>query len=148
MIVNVTSILDREALEGGAAYCASKGGMRQLTRIMALELARHNIRVNGVAPGETATPMNFATAVNAADIRRPVTPLGRPGYPEEIASVIAFLASEAAAYMTGEIILVDGGLALHGGPQSLQVAVGLPDPVRDGTGRSEVASSATGRALE
>ena len=67
-IVNVTSILDREVLEGGAAYCASKGALRQLTRVMALELARHHIRVNGVAPGETATPMNFATEVDAASI--------------------------------------------------------------------------------
>ncbi len=132
VIVNVTSILEREPLGGGAAYCASKGGLRQLTRVMALELARHGIRVNGVAPGETATPMNFATAVDAAAVPRPVIPLGRPGYAEEIASVISFLASEAAKYMTGEIVLVDGGLALHGGPQSLQAAVGRPNSASGG----------------
>ena len=128
-IVNVTSILDREVLEGGAAYCASKAALRQLTRVMALELARHGIRVNGVAPGETATPMNFATEVDAASIERPITPLGRPGYSREIATVVAFLLSDAASYINGEVILVDGGLALHGGPQSLQVAVGNPAPL-------------------
>ena len=93
---------------------------------MALELARHGIRVNGVAPGETATPMNFSTDVDPIEIRRPVTPLGRPGHADEIALVIAFLASDAARYVAGEMVLVDGGLALHGGPQSLQVAVGRP----------------------
>ena len=128
-IVNVTSILDREVLEGGAAYCASKAALRQLTRVMALELSRPRIRVNGVAPGETATPMNFATDVDAASIERPITPLGRPGYAQEIAAVVAFLLSDAASYINGEVILVDGGLALHGGPQSLQVAVGNPAPL-------------------
>ena len=129
-IVNVTSILDREVLEGGAAYCAGKAALRQLTRLMALELAPHGIRVNGVAPGETATPMNFDIEVDAASIARPVTPMARPGHSAEIASTIAFLLSEAANYMTGEVILVDGGLALHGGPQSLQVAVGKPAPLK------------------
>jgi NAD(P)-dependent dehydrogenase (short-subunit alcohol dehydrogenase family) len=127
-IVNVSSILDREVLEGGAAYCASKAALKQLTRVMALELAPHRIRVNGVAPGETATPMNFATDVDAASIARPVTPLGRPAYSAEIAAVISFLLSDAASYVTGEVMLVDGGLALHGGPQSLQMAVGHPTP--------------------
>jgi NAD(P)-dependent dehydrogenase (short-subunit alcohol dehydrogenase family) len=129
-IVNVTSILDREVLEGGGAYCAGKAALRQLTRLMALELAPHGIRVNGVAPGETATAMNFDGEVDAATIARPVTPLARPGRSEEIASTIAFLLSEASNYMTGEVILVDGGLALHGGPQSLQVAVGKPVPLK------------------
>jgi NAD(P)-dependent dehydrogenase (short-subunit alcohol dehydrogenase family) len=128
-IVNVSSILDREALDGGAAYCSSKAGLRQLTRVMALELAPHGIRVNGVAPGETATPMNFATDVDAASVARPVTPLRRPGYSSEVAAVISFLVSEAAAYITGEVLLVDGGLALHGGPQALQEAVGKPTPL-------------------
>ena len=90
-IVNVSSVLDREVLEGGAAYCVSKAGLRQLTRLMALELARYKIRVNGVAPGETATPMNFSTEVDAAAVARPVTPMGRPGYSAEIASTISFL---------------------------------------------------------
>lgn len=128
-IVNVTSVLDREILEGGAAYCTSKAGLRQLTRVMALELAPHGIRVNGIAPGETATPMNFATPVDAASVRRPIIPLARPGYSEEVASAIAFLISEGANYIVGEVLLVDGGLALHGGPQTLQVAVGKPKEV-------------------
>lgn len=131
-IVNVSSILDREVLEGGAAYCVSKAGLRQLTRVMALELAQYKIRVNGVAPGETATPMNFTTEVDAASVARPVTPLGRPGYSEEIAATISFLLSEAGSYITGEVLLVDGGLALHGGPQSLQAAVGKPIPLATG----------------
>jgi NAD(P)-dependent dehydrogenase (short-subunit alcohol dehydrogenase family) len=131
-IVNVTSVLDREALEGGAAYCAAKAGLRQLTRVMALELASYKIRVNGVAPGETATPMNFPTEMDAASVARPVTPLGRPGYSMEVAATISFLLSEAAGYITGEVLLVDGGLALHGGPQSLQTAVGKPIPLQTG----------------
>ena len=125
-IVNVTSVLDREILEGGAAYCASKAGLRQLTRVMALELASRGIRVNGVAPGETATPMNFSSPVDAASVRRPVIPLARPGYSEEIASAVAFLLGPGSNYITGEVLLVDGGLALHGGPQTLQTAVGKP----------------------
>lgn len=125
-IVNVTSVLDREVLAGGGAYCSSKAALRQLTRVMALELAPHGIRVNGIAPGETATPMNFATPADAASVRRPVIPLARPGYSEEVAESIAFLVSDAANYVVGEVLLVDGGLALHGGPQSLQVAVGRP----------------------
>ena len=125
-IINVTSVLDREVLVGGAAYCSSKAALRQLTRAMALELAPYRIYVKGVAPGETATPMNFAEEVDAAEIARPVTPLGRPGYSEEIAEAVAFLASSASNYITGEVILVDGGLSLHGGPQALQAAVGLP----------------------
>jgi NAD(P)-dependent dehydrogenase (short-subunit alcohol dehydrogenase family) len=128
-IVNVTSILDREVLDGGAAYCSSKAALRQLTRVMALELAPHRIRVNGVAPGETATPMNSLTDLDAATIDRPITPLRRPGYSAEIAATIAFLLSDAASYIHGEVILVDGGLALHGGPQSLQIAVGQPTPL-------------------
>jgi NAD(P)-dependent dehydrogenase (short-subunit alcohol dehydrogenase family) len=125
-IVNVSSILDREILEGGAAYCSSKAGIRQLTRVMALELARYGIRVNGIAPGETATPMNFTTEVDAATVKRPVIPLGRPAYSAEIAATVAFLLSDAASYINGEVILADGGLALHGGPQALQAAVGSP----------------------
>jgi NAD(P)-dependent dehydrogenase (short-subunit alcohol dehydrogenase family) len=128
-IVNVTSVLDREILDGGAAYCTSKAGLRQLTRVMALELAPYGIRVNGIAPGETATPMNFSTPVDAASVRRPVIPLARPGYSEEVASAVAFLISESSSYIVGEVLLVDGGLALHGGPQTLQVAVGRPKEV-------------------
>lgn len=93
---------------------------------MALELAPYGVRVNGVAPGETATPMNFSVSVDAASVRRPVIPQARPGYSEEVASAICFLISQASNYVTGEVLLVDGGLALHGGPQALQVAVGKP----------------------
>ena len=125
-IINVSSILDREPLDGGSAYCASKAGVRQLTKVMALELARHGIRVNAVSPGETATPMNFSDDVDILSLRRPVIPLARPAFSREIAEAIAFLASEKSSYIVGEALLVDGGLSLHGGPQSLQSAVGKP----------------------
>jgi NAD(P)-dependent dehydrogenase (short-subunit alcohol dehydrogenase family) len=129
-IVIVSSILDRDVVVGGGAYCASKGGLRQLTRIIALELAQHGILVNGVAPGEIVTPMNFTTDTDAASVARPLTPLGRPGYADEVAAVVAFLLSDAASYVTGEVMLVDGGLALHWSPKLLQMAEGSPPSLK------------------
>jgi NAD(P)-dependent dehydrogenase (short-subunit alcohol dehydrogenase family) len=126
-IVNVTSVLAFVPLEGGGAYGAAKAGLEALTKVLALELAPHGIKVNAVAPGHTATPMNYeADELDAASIERPVIPAARAASPDEIAAAIAFLASPAASYATGASLLVDGGLLLASGPQSLQQATGLP----------------------
>jgi NAD(P)-dependent dehydrogenase (short-subunit alcohol dehydrogenase family) len=126
-IVNVTSVLAFVALDGGGAYGAAKAGLELLTKVLALELAPHAIKVNAVAPGHTATPMNYGPGdLAAATIERPVIPAARAAAPEEIAAAIAFLASPAASYATGASLLVDGGLLLASGPQSLQDATGRP----------------------
>jgi NAD(P)-dependent dehydrogenase (short-subunit alcohol dehydrogenase family) len=130
-IVNVTSVLAFVALDGGGAYGAAKAGLELLTKVLALELAPHAIKVNAVAPGHTATPMNYGPAdLEAATIERPVIPAARAAAPDEIAAAIAFLASPAASYATGASLLVDGGLLLASGPQSLQDATGRPPEPR------------------
>ena len=111
-IVNVTSIHEHVPLPGSAAYCAAKGGLGLLTKVMALELAAHEITVNAVAPGEIATPMTGHEDVDPRTIERPAIPLGRPGHAREIAELIAFLASPAASYITGQSYVADGGLLL------------------------------------
>jgi len=116
-IVNMSSVNGVMAIPTLAGYNASKGGINQLTRAMALALVDHGIRVNAVAPGTIATELaQKAVLVNAEAKERIMgrTPLRRLGDPAEIASVCAFLASDAASYITGEIIVVDGGrLALN-----------------------------------
>jgi NAD(P)-dependent dehydrogenase (short-subunit alcohol dehydrogenase family) len=111
-IVNVTSVHEHVPLRGAAAYCAGKGGLGLLTKVMALELGQHGITVNAVAPGEIATPMTGAEDRDPATEDRPALPAGRPGNAHEIAEVIAFLANPDARYMTGASIVVDGGLML------------------------------------
>jgi NAD(P)-dependent dehydrogenase (short-subunit alcohol dehydrogenase family) len=111
-IVNVTSVHEHVPLRGATAYCAAKGGLGQLTRVMALELAEHGITVNSVAPGEIATPMTGAEDEDPAAIERPGIPAGRPGHAHEIASAIAYLASPEATYVTGASWVIDGGLML------------------------------------
>ena len=112
-IVNVTSVHELTPIRGGSSYCASKGGLGLLTKVMALELACYGITVNAVSPGETATPMNgVPEGVDAAEISRPAIPVGRPGRSREVAALIAHLAEPDAAYITGVSIAVDGGLSL------------------------------------
>jgi NAD(P)-dependent dehydrogenase (short-subunit alcohol dehydrogenase family) len=111
-IVNVTSVHEHEPLRGSSAYCAAKGGLGLLTKVMALELAEHGITVNAVAPGEIATPMTGAEDEDPAAIERPKIPVGRPGHAREIAFAIGYLASPEASYVTGESHVVDGGLLL------------------------------------
>jgi len=111
-IVNVTSVHEHVPLPGAAAYCAAKGGLGLLTKVMALELAEHAITVNAVAPGEIATPMTGAEDVDPRTLDRPQIPLGRPGDANEVAALIAFLASPEAEYVTGSSLVVDGGLLL------------------------------------
>jgi NAD(P)-dependent dehydrogenase (short-subunit alcohol dehydrogenase family) len=120
-IVNITSVSGLTGNEGRAAYGASKGGQTVLTLIMAAELGRQGIRINGVAPGPIETPM--AKVMHSAEDRRhwiERIPLGRYGSPEEIGHAVAFLLSDEAGYITGQILAVDGGF-LHGGIHSSAV---------------------------
>ena len=111
-IVNVTSVHEHVPRRGAAAYCAAKAGLGMLTKVMALELAEHGITVNSVAPGEIATEMTGMEEHEAFHQERPGNPTGRPGHVAEVASVIGFLASPRASYVTGSSYVVDGGLSL------------------------------------
>ncbi|MFJ7178568.1 SDR family oxidoreductase [Streptomyces massasporeus] len=116
-IINVTSVHEHEPRVGAAPYCAAKGGLGQLTQVMALELAEHRITVNAVAPGEISTPMTGQEDTDPHTESRPGIPLGRPGDAREVAAVIAFLAGPDASYVTGASWSVDGGM-LRMGPQA------------------------------
>ena len=111
-IVNMSSVNARLTIANIASYNASKGGVDQLTRVMALALTEHGIRVNGVAPGTIATELAAKAVLTSDEAKARImsrTPMKRLGQPAEIASVVAFLLSDAASYMTGETVLVDGG---------------------------------------
>ena len=115
-IIAVTSVHAHQPRVGMSHYVAAKHGLDGLIKTLALELGEHDITANSVAPGEISTPMNDQGDVDPATIPRPGIPLGRPGGAWEIASVIAFLASPAASYVTGASWTVDGGM-LQMGPQ-------------------------------
>lgn len=121
-IINVTSVHEHVPLPGSAAYCAAKGGLGLLTKVMALELAEHGITVNAVAPGEIATPMTGQHEEDPRTTDRPGIPAGRPGDAREIGAAIAFLASPEASYVTGESFVVDGGLTLMAAVRNLDSA--------------------------
>ncbi len=111
-IVNMSSVNARLTIASIASYNASKGGIDQLTRVMALALAEHGIRVIGVAPGTIATELAARAVLTSDEAKARImsrTPMKRLGEPAEIASVVAFLLSDAASYMTGDTVLVDGG---------------------------------------
>jgi glucose 1-dehydrogenase len=110
-IVNMSSVNERFGLPDHVAYSISKGGISQLTRAMAVALAPHGIRVNAVGPGTIDTPI-LAAVIKDKAFRAKVlsrTPLGRFGRPEEIAAVVAWLASDEASYVTGTTVFADGG---------------------------------------
>jgi NAD(P)-dependent dehydrogenase (short-subunit alcohol dehydrogenase family) len=111
-IVNITSVHEHIPLRGSAAYCAAKGGLGLLTKVMALELAEHGITVNAVAPGEISTPMTGQEDVDPTTQKRPGVPLGRPGDAREVAGLVVFLASDQASYTTGASYPIDGGMLI------------------------------------
>ena len=115
-IINMSSINAEVAIPNHTPYCVSKGGLDQLTKVMALALAPYGIRVNAIGPGSIMTDILKAVATDQEAKRRLLsrTPLGRIGDPDEIAAIAVFLASQDASYITGETIYADGGrLALN-----------------------------------
>ncbi len=111
-IVNMSSVNGRLTIPSIASYNASKGAIDQLTRVMALALADQGVRVNAVAPGTIATELALNAVLTSEEAKTRIlsrTPMKRLGEPQEIADVTAFLLSDAASYVTGEIVVVDGG---------------------------------------
>jgi len=111
-IINITSVHEDWPMPGNTVYCLAKGGMRMLTRTAGVELARHNILVVGVGPGAVATPINLSTMNDPAKLAQldAAIPLGRMARPDEIASVVGFLAGDGASYLTATTIFADGGI--------------------------------------
>jgi NAD(P)-dependent dehydrogenase (short-subunit alcohol dehydrogenase family) len=119
-IVNMSSVQSLRGFHGWAAYAAAKGGINALTQQAAVDLAPAKIRVNAIAPGTIMTPLNEKVFREAADPKELIErwnaahPLGRFGKADEVADAVLFLASDRSSFITGEIIRVDGGLAIKG----------------------------------
>jgi NAD(P)-dependent dehydrogenase (short-subunit alcohol dehydrogenase family) len=117
VIINTASVQGLQSALGVSAYAASKGGQLSLTRQLALEYAKDNIRVLAVNPGTIETPLALAASESLEALRAAAAqthPLGRIGQPQEIANVVLFLASDKASFMTGEYVTVDGGMMAKG----------------------------------
>jgi glucose 1-dehydrogenase len=116
-IINITSVHEDWPMPGNIPYCLSKGGMRMLTRTAGMTLGQHGVTVVGVGPGAVATPINVSTMEDPQKMATldAAIPLGRMAQPEEIGSVVAFLAGDGASYMTGTTVFVDGGI-MHSSP--------------------------------
>lgn len=112
-IVNMSSIVGIQGNVGQANYAASKAGIIGMTKSMAVELAKRNVTVNAVAPGFIDTDMTRAVSDKAREDFMTKIPMCRAGIPEEIADAVAFLASDASRYITGQVLVVDGGLVLR-----------------------------------
>jgi glucose 1-dehydrogenase len=111
-IVNISSVHEDMVFPGFTTYCCSKGGMRMMMRNLAMELGPLGITVNNVAPGAIATPINKSLLENKQQLQALLNniPLGRMGTPDDVAGMVAFLASDDAAYVTGSTFVIDGGL--------------------------------------
>jgi glucose 1-dehydrogenase len=116
-IINMSSVNAQLAIPNQVPYVVSKGGVNQLTKVMAVSLAQQGVRVNGIGPGTILTELARQAVMSSDEARRTIlsrTPLGRCGEPEEIAALAVFLASDDASYMTGQTLYADGGrLALN-----------------------------------
>ena len=114
---SITAVQQEQAARFTQAHVVSKGGVNQLTKVMAMSLAPHGVRVNGIGPGTIGTELAKKAVLGSDEARRKVmsrTPLGRLGEPDEVANVALFLASEESSYLTGQTIYPDGGrLALN-----------------------------------
>jgi 3-oxoacyl-[acyl-carrier protein] reductase len=111
-IVNMSSIVGVRGNAGQTNYAASKAGLLGLTKSLAKELGSRGIRVNAIAPGYIATELTDALPEAARDAILGATPLGRLGEPEDVARAVRFLVSDAAAFVTGDVLAVDGGLGI------------------------------------
>jgi 3-oxoacyl-[acyl-carrier protein] reductase len=111
-IINISSVAAEHVNLGQANYAASKGAINALTRALAVELASRNVTVNAIAPGFIQTDMSEAVRNKAGEIIKKIIPMRRLGQPEDIARVAVFLASAESAYVTGQVLTVDGGLSL------------------------------------
>jgi 3-oxoacyl-[acyl-carrier protein] reductase len=127
-IVNISSFAAARAHRYMAAYDATKGGIEAMTRTMALDLAPFGIRLNVVGPGAIHTEEYEPDGEEGKRRRGQTVPLGRVGYPEDIAGAVAFLASDDASYITGQTLYVDGGMLAQ--LRSPQVDGPLPDSVK------------------
>src|SRR5580692_11378829 len=112
LVIKMSAVHEDWPMPGNTSYCVSKGGMRMLTRTAGVELAPHNVLVVGVGPGAVATPINTSTMDNPSLLAKldAVIPLGRMAQPEEIGSIVAFLAGSGASYMTATTVFADGGI--------------------------------------
>ena len=116
-IINTASVLSLIGCPASLAYCASKGAIAQMTRVMALEWAKYNIRVNAIAPGFFNTPLNSGLLASD-EFMKPILskiPMGRGAEPEEIVGTAIYLASDASRFMTGTVLVIDGGEMAAGG---------------------------------
>ena len=115
VVINVSSVHQRIPKPSYLGYSVSKGGMANLTTTLALEFAPRNIRVNGIGPGATVTPINRGWVDDPMKAEQVTShiPIPRPGTADEMAGVACFLASDDAAYITGQTLYVDGGLTLY-----------------------------------
>ncbi len=111
-IVNLSSVVGLRGNAGQTGYAASKAGILGLTKAAAKELAARNITVNAVAPGFIDTDMTSVLPEKAKEAMLTTIPMGRPGAPEDVARAVAFFAEESAAYLTGQVLCVDGGMAV------------------------------------